>query len=147
MALIQTKRELPIGAAFKTITNSSAASVSKLLFFANSTIFNSAVTVISNSRISLPDRALYEFSLTMEGISGGSIQMRFQYGINGVFTTMTTSTANTDASGKFEIILKLNANDYVEFRIEAVTGTITQANCYTTAGTTFHTDTITVIKL
>lgn len=136
MALLTVKRNLPVYATLRSSDNTGVAAASKVFNFASAVVTNNGISVVSSSSIRVPDAGAYEFNITLGASHSVSFTCKFQYGINGVWTEIVTTSAGTNHQDRFSLIINLNGYDLVEFRAVALTGSITSTFCGNFPGTT-----------
>lgn len=147
MALLTVKRNLPVYATLRSSDNTGTAAASKVFNFANAIITNNGISVISPSSIRVPDAGAYEFNITLGASHSVSFTCKFQYGINGVWTDIVSTSAGTTHQDRFSLIIDLDGYDLVEFRAVALTGAITSTYCGNFAGTTSLKDTTSIKRV
>jgi hypothetical protein len=125
VALIINDRNKIIFGCFKGSLNTSAASTSKLLNFAASTIITNGITVVSASVVSVGETGLYSVSLTIGAVVSAASVMTYSYSINGIFTTISTSVSALYSCGRFSLLIPLKENDQLSFRVSTPTAVIT----------------------
>ena len=125
MALIIKDRNKKTFGCFRGSFNTSAASTSKLLNFANSALITNGVTIVSPSSVSVAETGLYNVSLTMGALMSASVVVTFNYGINGIYTVINSSVAATYAAGRFSLLIPLKENDQLSFMVSCLTASIT----------------------
>lgn len=128
MSLIIKDRNKKIFGCFRGVFNTSAASTSKELNFANTTIITNGVTVISPTVISVGETGLYNVSITIGAITNASVVVTYRYGINGVYTTINSSSSSTFSSGRFHLLIPLVQNDQLSFDVTCLTSSITSVH-------------------
>jgi hypothetical protein len=129
MSLITVKRNNPVYATLTSIVNSGAATSSKSVFFSNGVISNNGINVVNNYSIKVPDSGNYEFSITIGAFNASAFVAKFQYGINGVFYDIITTQSSTTSVDRFNLVISLNGNDLVEFRVLTTSGLISETFC------------------
>lgn len=136
MSLITVKRNNPVYATLTSIVNSGAATSSKSLFFSNGVISNNGITIVNNYSIRVPDSGNYEFSITIGAFNASAFVAKFQYAVNGVFYDIITTQSSTTSVDRFNLVIPLNGNDLVEFRVLTTSGLISETFCgFKTSGT------------